>query len=275
MEGCKVHGVCSATMKELESVRGGNRGNDCFDGGGGRSTRIRSTAGFVGELLGAWVVSLIASRLDPVSICSVARFFRLGGLELEHMGCGDTSQWLKSEEGAFLFALAGLSFVCFAELMSAAAAWTSPLHCTRVSSRTSCPGCGIVSRLVTIPISVSVSASFIADQGSDDVVTREEEQLDYNDSRSGGSATPAFFPCFDIPNSMSKLEPVVAPSSRCHGTAVLLAKLVCDWRRGHVAPFPCGVLTRTSTDSGLIFHRPLLFYIFPPFPFRYHRYRSQ
>lgn len=155
MERCKVHGVCCATMEGLESIRGDNRGTDGLDGDGGRRTLIRS---FPGELPEKWVMSLIASA--PVSI---ARFLQLGGLELEGVGCGETSQLLKSEEAAFLFALAGLelSLMCFAS-MNAAAAWTSPLHCTRVSSTTSCPGFGTVSRLVTIAISVSVSASLIA-----------------------------------------------------------------------------------------------------------------
>lgn len=111
-----------------------------------------------------------------MSGCSVARFLKLGGLELEGVGCGGTSQLLKSEEEAFLFALAGLElcFACFAS-MDAAAAWTSPLHCTRASSTTSCPGCGAVSRLVTIAISVSVSASLIA-KCLDDGRCRVEEK---------------------------------------------------------------------------------------------------
>lgn len=135
-------------------MRGGNRGADRFDGGGGRSTLIRSAAGFLGELPEMWVVSLIVMSGPAVSGCSIARFLTLGGL--------DTSQLLKSDEGGFLFALEPPAFLCFAS-MNAAAAWTSPLHRTRVSSTTSCLGNGTVSRLITIAINVSVStALFIA-----------------------------------------------------------------------------------------------------------------
>ena len=150
-------------MEGLESVRGGNRGTDGVDDEGGRNTLLRSTAGFPGEPPAIWVVSLITSWPKPALGRSVVHFLALCGLELEGVGCGDTSQLVKSVEEAFLFALAGLElfFVCFA-LMDAAVAWTSPLHWTRVSSTTLCPGCGTVNRLVTIAISVSVSASFIA-----------------------------------------------------------------------------------------------------------------
>ena len=223
-------------MAGLESIRGGNRGTDGFDGGGGRNTLIRSTAGFPGELPGVWVVSFIASGPGPVSGCCGARFFlRLGSLELEGVGCGDISQLLKSEEGICLFALAGLElpFVCFAS-MSAAAAWMSPLHCTRVSRTTSCPGFGTVSRLATIAISVSVSASLIARCLGDGGRRAEEKQP----NESGGSATGKFMFASTsltsfILSRMRKSEPIVAsrlatPSGKCRATGILIAKLVCD-----------------------------------------------
>lgn len=92
--------MCWATMEGLERVRGSSRGTDCFEGSGGHSTLIRSTAGFVGELPRMCVGSLIASEFGlAVPACSVAHFFELVGLE----GWGDTSQFLKSGEGRVLF----------------------------------------------------------------------------------------------------------------------------------------------------------------------------
>lgn len=208
-------------MEGLESVRGGNRGTDGFDGGGGRNTFIRSTVGFPGERPEIWVVSLIASELGPVSGCSAARFLLLDELELGDVGCIDTSQWLRSEEGAFLFALAGLELPCVCcALMDAAAARTSPLYCTRVSSRTSCPGCGTVSRLVTIAISVSVSASFIvtcSDEGRCRVEEKKGRVWGSAIGKSFASTTPRL--C-----QMGKLEPLVAtPNSSCRVVAKLVS----------------------------------------------------
>lgn len=132
--------MCSATISGLDSSKGGKRGTRFLsEDGGGRSTVMRSTAGFL---------------LDDGDERTRALLAGLSDLD-SSLACSDVVNQEDSVASRFLF------FDVPWELRCLAAASTLPSNSTRVSSTEDGLGFTDSSRLKTVATSTSVSSFVI------------------------------------------------------------------------------------------------------------------